>query len=163
MSDLRDALRKAGLVDDRRARKISHEEKARRKRLGKKEAEEERLRREEDRRARERARREEDRRREAARRAAAERRQALLQLARLVRDHALASGVRGSRRFHFVTRERKVPFLEVSEETARGLEQGRIAICEVPDAAAEEFVLVDAATARRVREAAPEYVLFFRG
>ncbi len=161
MSDLRDALKKAGLVDDKRARKIAHEEKARKNRLGKKGAAEERRRREEERLARERARREEDRKREAARRAEEERRQRLFQLAQLIRDHALTDGVRGNRRFHFVTRDRKIPFLEVSEEIARRLEHGQAAICEVPDSVPEEFVLVDAATARRVRETAPEYVLFF--
>ncbi len=163
MSDLRDALKKAGLVDDRRARRLAHEEKARKNRLGREGAEEERRRREEERKARERARREADRRREAARRAEEERRQRLFQLAQVLRDHALTEGVHGNRRFHFVTRDRRIPFLELSEEVARRLERGEAAICEVPDSSPEEFVVVEAATARRVRGEAPEYVLFFLG
>lgn len=160
MGNLKDELLKKGLTDDRRARQMAHDEKARRNRLGKDAVEGERRAHEQELQAKEQARRETDRRREQERQKQEAARATRLGLAQMLRDRALTSGVRGPRRWHFVTRERRIPYLDVSDDAARRLEQGQIAICEVPDTAPEQFVLVPAEAAARLREGAPEYVLF---
>jgi hypothetical protein len=160
MGDLRDELLKSGITDKGRARKIAHEEKSRRKKAGPDAAAQERAKTEAERRERDRARRQADRERELARQAEEDRRQESFRLAQLVRDHALTTGVAGPRRFHFVTREKRIPFLDVSEETARGLSGGQLAICEVPGTTPEEFVVVPATTAQKVRSSDPSVVLF---
>ncbi len=160
MGSLKDELLKKGLADDRRARQLAHDEKARRNRIGKDAVDDERRRTEEERVTKERERRETDRRREQERAKEDAARSALLGVAQMLRDHAQTRGVRGPKRFHFVTRERKIPYLDVSDDAARRLENGQLAICEIPGTAPETFVVVPAETAARVRETAPEYVLF---
>jgi hypothetical protein len=160
MGSLKDELLRKGLADDRRARQMAHDEKARRNRIGKDAVDEERRRQEEERVAHERERRDADRRRELERQKDDAARTALLGAAQMLRDHALTRGVRGPKRFHFVSRARKIPFLELSDDAARRLENGHLAICEIPGSRPEEFVVVSADTAQRLRETAPEYVLF---
>lgn len=161
MADLRDALKRSGLVNDKQARKLAHEEKARKKKLGRKGLDEERAEKEAEARQKQAAQREQDRQRESAKLAKRKQREESAALAQIVRDHALTSGVMGARRFHFVTREGKIPYLDVADEIARGLERGELAICEMPGATPEEFVLLDARHARRVRAIDADVVRFF--
>ncbi len=160
MGNLKDELLKKGLADEKRARQMAHDEKARRNRLGKDAVADERERQAAERVARDQERRESDRRREAERQKDDAARTARRALVQILRDHALTRGLRGQRRWHFATRDRKLPFLELSDDVAKRLEGGQLAICEVPDSAPEEFVVVPAATAARVRETAADYVLF---
>lgn len=160
MGSLRDQLVKSGIADDRRARQLAHDEKARRNKLGHDGRAAEQQAAEEERQAREARRREEDRRREAERAAEASARAALAGVAQLLRDHALTEGIKGPRRFHFVTAERRIPFLELSEDAARRLESGALAICALPGLQPEEFVVVAAEHARRARASSPGCVLF---
>lgn len=160
MGSLKDELLKKGLADDKRARQLAHDEKARRNKLGKGAVDEERRRAEEDRLAKERGRRETDRAREAERTKEQAAKTARAALVQMIKDRAVTSGIRGPRRWHFVTRDRKAPFLEVSDEAGKQLEAGRLAICEIPGADPEQFVVVPGETALRVAETAPEYVRF---
>ncbi len=159
MGNLKDELIRKGVADDKRARQMAHEEKARRNKLGAEAVQAERQHREQEIVAKEHSRKETDRRREQERQREDAARAARAGVAQLLRDHALTRGVRGPRRFYFVTRDKKMPFLEVSEDAGKKLETGALAICEVPDATPETFVLVPAETAGRVRQSAPELVL----
>jgi hypothetical protein len=160
MGSLRDQLVKTGLADDKRARQLAHDEKARRNKLGREGITAEQHAAEEERRARDEARRAADRAREAERLRESGEHEALARAGQLLRDHALRDGIKGPRRFHFVTRERKIPFLELSEDAAKRLEAGSAAICEVPGSAPEEFVVVTADVARRLTETHAGFVLF---
>jgi hypothetical protein len=163
MGSLRDQLVKTGLADDKRARQLAHDEKARKNKLGREGITAEQRAAEEERRTREEARRAADRAREAERSKEAGEHEALARAAQLVRDHALRDGIKGPRRFHFVARDRKIPFLELSEEAAKRLEAGGAAICEVPGSSPEEFVLVTADVARRLKDTHAGFVLFLNG
>jgi len=160
MGSLRDQLVKTGLADDKRARQLAHDEKARKNKLGREGISAEQHAAEEARRARDEARRTTDRAREAERLKLAGEHEQLARAAQLLRDHALRDGIKGPRRFHFVTRGRKIPFLELSEDAAKRLEAGQVAICEIPGASPEDFVLVAADIARRLSETHAEFVLF---
>ncbi|MBP7147406.1 MAG: DUF2058 family protein [Acidobacteria bacterium] len=160
MGSLKDELVKKGVLDDKRARQLAHEERARRNRIGQDAVAGEKQHAEQERRAREEARRAADREREARRQQEQARHEGQSRLAQVVRDHALTQGVRGPRRFHFVARDGKIPFLDVSDEIGRKLEAGGAAICEVPGSAPAQFVVLPGETARKVREDGPEYVLF---
>ncbi len=161
MGSLRDQLVKTGLADDKRARQLAHDEKARKNKLGHDAIAAEKHAEDEVRRSRDAARREQDRAREAERARGESARETAARSAQLLRDHGLRDGVKGPRRFHFVTRQGSIPFLELSEDAARRLEAGGAAICEVPGAASEEFALVPADVARRLRESHAAWVLFF--
>lgn len=163
MADLRDALKNSGLISEKKARKIANEERARRKKLGGRGVDDEKQTRAREQTARESERRAADRAREQSRREEEERRASVAQVAQLLREHAVTRGASGPRRFHFVTRDRKIPFLEVAEEVGRGLESGRFAICDVPFATPEDFVLVPAEIARKAQRTDPECVRFLNG
>jgi hypothetical protein len=161
MGDLKDQLRKSGLVSDKRAKQVAHEERSRKKKLGRDTVAQEREQAEAGRREREKARREADRERERQRHqeeAETEQRHRLLQL---VEANAMRSGVRGPRRFHFVTRDRSIPFLSLNEQTAELLERGHAAICEVPGCDPAQYVVIPSGTADRVRGLAPELIRFY--
>ncbi len=160
MADLRDALRRSGVVDPKTARRLAHEEAARKKKLGAAGVDAERALTDEERRLRDEKRRDADRDRERKRAVEDERRAAVHRLARLIEDRALTEGVAGSIRFHFVTREKKIPFLDVSEKTAEALTAGDLAICEIPGSVPERFALVPADVARKVQESDQTHVLF---
>lgn len=163
MGNLRDELVRKGLMDDKRARQMAHEEKARRHRTGHEAVAQEKQQQDTERRAKVEARREEDRRRETGRLQQQHQQQETLRLAQLLRDNALREGVRGSRRFHFVTSERKIPFMDLSEEMVHRLETGQAAICAVPGPSGTDFLLVTAETARRALEIDKEAILFWAG
>lgn len=59
--------------------------------------------------------------------------------------------VSGNRRFYFVDRKGRIPFIELNESAVRGLTNGTFAIVEADDDTAEDYVVVTAATARRLR------------
>lgn len=160
MGSLRDQLVKSGVADDKRARQLAHDEKARKNKLGHDGLAAQQNAAEAERHSRESRRRQEDRQREADRAAEAAARAAVAGVAQLLREHALTGGIRGPRRFHFVTAERRIPFLEVSDDAARRLEGGALAICALPGTQPEEWVVVPAELARRARETSPACVLF---
>jgi len=67
----------------------------------------------------------------------------------------------GNRRFHFVDRSGKIPFLELGEETIRGLTNGALAIAEANGVSSDEFVVVTAETAGALAHRFPEAVRFW--
>ncbi len=82
-------------------------------------------------------------------------------LLELVRKSSLKENGFGSRRFYFVTRENKIPFLDISDDLTSRLERGMAAIVEVPGQEAEEFTVVPRAVAQRMKTIDPDAVLFF--
>lgn len=160
MGNLRDELIKKGVVSGRRAQQLAHEDRSLKRRQGKSEAARQQRQAEEERSNRERDRRLADRERESERRAARETAEKRHALAQMIAEHALDSRFRGSRRFFFISREKTLPHLELSDAGARGLEEGRLTICELPDSRPQRFVLLDAADARRVAELDDRWILF---
>lgn len=160
MGNLRDELIKKGVVSSKKAQQIAHKDRARKKKIGRGKVADERAAQEAARLARETSRRDEDRKRESVRRDEANQHEERHALIQLMRDHA-RHDLRGPRRFHFVTRKRRIPFLEVNEQAARSLEHGELAICELPETDPEQFLILPAESARRVQASAAEFVLFF--
>ena len=66
----------------------------------------------------------------------------------------------GARRFYFVTRENKIPFLDLSEELTSRLERGMAAIVELPGEAIDEYTIVPRAVALQMQSVDPESVRF---
>ncbi|UCF67963.1 MAG: DUF2058 family protein [Acidobacteriota bacterium] len=160
MGNLRDERVKKGVVDPKRARQAAHEQKARQKKLGPKAVAAERDQRQQDHQTARRQQREADRARAREQRQAELQREALAQAGQLTREHALSAGVRGPRRFHFVTREGKIPFLDVAEQIAERLRRGALAICQIPGTSPERFAIVPADVARKIAEINADLVLF---
>jgi RNA recognition motif-containing protein len=82
---------------------------------------------------------------------------------KMVEESSLKETGFGARRFYFVTRENKIPFLDLSDELTGRLEKGQAAIVEAPGEGDEEVVdytIVPRAVARQMQTVDPESVRF---
>ncbi len=155
MGSLRDELLKKGLVDARRERRVRHSEENRQKAVGRRTVEAERQRRDQ----------EYQKQRAQARQADQERaeHQATEEqsVEAWVRRGLVANAQFGNRRFHFVTRENRVSFIDVSNAAQRALADGRQGIVEARGQAAGDFCVVTADSCRAILAVEPECVVFF--
>jgi uncharacterized protein YaiL (DUF2058 family) len=142
MGSIRDELIKKGLADEKRARAVTHEDKARQKRLGPEAVEAERKAREEEVRREAERKRVEDRQRESGRRLQHQQDRESNRIPDLIRAGLVREGAAGNRRFYFVTRENTISFLEVSDTASRNLADGRVGIVESGDVVRNDFSLV---------------------
>jgi uncharacterized protein YaiL (DUF2058 family) len=139
MGDIRDELLKAGLISEQKARDISRS-------------------------------RREDRQRPAEERPASVERDRVSPPAtdglrddepgKIIR-RGLVAPAPGNRRFHFVDRSGQIPFLELGEETIRGLVNGTLAVAEACGASNGEFAVVTADAARALELLDPNLVRFW--
>ncbi len=158
MSDLRDQLRKAGLVSDKQVRRAKHEERLHASEVGHKGIEAERLAEEE----RLRAEAEERRKADKARAEELKRRQAESEahdrLAATIRGGWIREATAGSRRIFFETRTGRITFLDLSDSAVRWLSSGRAAIVETCGFVRGEFCVVTDRSAATIRQDRPEII-----
>ena len=164
MDDIKEQLLANKIIDKKRLRQVEHEERVRRKALGRDGIEAERQQVREAIEARQKEMREQDREKdreqEAEHRDGMDEQERISQLQNLVSSGAIREGIFGTRRFFFTTRERKMPFLNVSDEIAGKIEYGRAAIAEVPGGTGREWVIVSREAADRMRAIDPDSVCF---
>lgn len=164
MGDLFDELKKARLIDEKRARNLAHEKRVERSKQGGDralDAEEERKRREfEERRALESK---EAREREQVRQQEQQHHQKQAELRQLVQAKALGREGEGKVRWHFATEDGELPFLPVSETVARRLEAGELAIVRDPAAPYPCYAVVPRDVALSLRREFPGFVRFLVG
>ena len=79
---------------------------------------------------------------------------------KMIEEGSLKETGFGSRRFYFVTRENKIPFLDLSDELTGRLEKGQAAIVEIPGNDIVDYTIVPRAVARRMQSVDPESVRF---
>ncbi len=156
MADLKDALLKSGLIDRRTTEDMKRAERAQKKRKGKvsvhREQERIRLQRQQE----EEELKEEERRRQRDLQGAS----AGDSLQRII-----AAGVvrpsPGNRRFYFVDREGRIPFLELGDPSIRGLSGGELAIIEARGEGENEYALVTGETAVVLQTMDPAVIRFW--
>jgi hypothetical protein len=78
----------------------------------------------------------------------------------LAADGAIKLPLRGTRRWYFVARDKTLRFAAVSDELARRLEEGTVALVEAPDGT---ISATTAEFAERVRQVAPGWLRFWNG
>ena len=131
MGDLRDAFKKAGLIDDKTDRRLKHEERVQRAELGreglaqqKQQEEQERKRREEEKRAEARI---AQQKLDASRQQNERWKKLLHEL-----EEKAQRGTSGPRRFHYHEPDGHLPFVLVDDDSGRRLEAGELAIVRLP-------------------------------
>lgn len=67
----------------------------------------------------------------------------------------------GARRFHFITRRGRIPFLDVSDDLSFRLTNGLAAIVELPGEGPEEYSVVPRGLAIRLKAVDAQMVRFF--
>jgi RNA recognition motif-containing protein len=78
----------------------------------------------------------------------------------MVRGASLKETGFGARRFYFVARDNRIPFLDLSDELASRLEKGLAAIVEIPAQGIDDYTIVPRAVAQQMRSVDPELVRF---
>ena len=131
MGDLRDAFKKAGLIDDKADRRLKHEERIERGELGRDGLEKKRKDEEDERHRRDEQRRTEAKATQQKLDAARQRDERWKKLVRELEATAIR-GTSGPRRFHYREPDGCLPFVLVDDDTGRRLEAGELAIVKLP-------------------------------
>ena len=160
MGDLRDALKKAGLIDDKTDRRLKHEQRVEKKELGREGLEERQRRESAERAARDEQKRAEVRAAQARLDQERGRGERVRRLAAALAEQALR-GTSGPRRFHWVDADGQCPWIALDDETGRRLEAGELALVVPPDR--DEVALVPRALALELHALSPGRILHLTG
>jgi len=163
MGSMRDELIKKGLANEKRARAVTHQEKARQKQLGTEGMAAEKLAHEREARQEAESKRAEDRRREDERRRQHDQDLEGNRIPDLIRAGLVRDGAAGNRRFYFITRENTVSFLEVSDTASRNLADGRFGVVESGGVVRKDFCLVASEQVAEIAALDPARVRFWNG
>lgn len=159
MADMREALRKAGLVSDKQVRQTRHQDRVHRKEVGRDGVEQER------REQQERAEKEAHEKRERDRLIEQERNAQRVQApdgsfdpARAIAQGLLPGTIGGNRQYYFQAGGGKISYLELSDNAARMLATGGAALVDNLGGKKPRFVLVTVQTATLLAEHAPHVI-----
>jgi len=150
MSDLRDAMKKAGVVSEKQVRQAQHGDRVHRKEAGAEGLAAERGQRDTAYAAEQARHRRADAEREKGLRAQRETEGQRGRLGQLVRANDLSAQEAGPRRFYFALPSAEVAFVDVSEALARRLSQGDVAIVDGAGILERDFGLVSGKVAREI-------------
>jgi uncharacterized protein YaiL (DUF2058 family) len=159
MSDMQDALRKAGLVSKKDTRRVAHEKRVRRKKLGQDGLAAEREQKEADYRAEREAQRQADQAAEAERRKAQAADEERERLAALISANDELPRQTGERRFHFVAEEGRIRCVDVSDSMQKRLIQGAAAIVAAAGIVRGGYAILPARAARELARIDPDLIL----
>lgn len=158
MGSLQDELMKARLVDKKQRKKAAHEKRVHQSKVGREGLEKEKQEKELRCQAQAEEKRTKDRELDTERQKAREAEGGENRLKSLISGALLRGGTGGPRRFCYVNRRNRVPFLEVSDDSARRLTRGDLAIIETEDG---KVGLVPGTAAREIVELDSEVVRFW--
>lgn len=158
MGDMREALRKAGLVSSKQARQSQHQERVRRKQLGHEGLEAEEQERERQARLEQEQQRARDQEVERARQTRKESAEQSFDPAGMIAS-GLIPGAAGAKQYFFTLSSGRITYLEVSDGAHKALQTGNAAIVESLGAVRSQFCVVTAQTAQVLRQHRPELVL----
>ncbi len=161
MGDIREQLRKAGLISEKQLRQAKHQERVHASEVGHKGLEAERRAEEERQRADAAARKEADRKRAEEQRRTEREHAAEQRIALLVRGGWIRDATAGSRRFFFVARTGRISFLDLSDAAARKLATGSAAVIETSGHVRGDHGVVTDRAAAEIAEADPQMIRFW--
>jgi len=142
MSDLRKALKRAGVVSEKDIRRAQHEKRVERKELGEEGLEAERRRRDEELRAEQAQRQQAGAERAHEQRARKENEERRLRVEGLLGPSDLAIREAGPRRFYFAMPDGEIAFVDVSDALSRRLAQGDAAIIVGKGISERDFAII---------------------
>ena len=160
MGDLRDAFKKAGLIDDKTERRLKHEQRVERKELGREGLEAKERREESERQQREEQKRADVKTAQQRLDHERQRTEKWKRLVALLDEHAVR-GSSGPRRFHFLDGDGWLPYVQVDDDTGRRLEAGELALVRLPTTGDTAFV--PRAVALELAAVAPQQILHLAG
>jgi len=161
MSDLREQMLKAGLVNAKDVKQAKHQDRVHRKEVGHEGIQAERQKTEQEFRQEQEARRRAAQQAEAERkrRAAEEEREAALR--RRIRSGWMRDATGGNSRFFFVCDGVRITYLDLADQAVRRLHSGTAAIVSSQGAVRGEFCVVDGPTAASLLRDHREVILYW--
>ncbi len=161
MGSLRDELLKAKLVTEKQAKKAKKEQHLERKRIGSSAV----IAQEQEQRVNFQAhieqKAEEDRIIMVQRQKEMQEKSRSARLRDIILNAQVKTGISGSYRFYFVSRDQRIPYMDISNQLAEDLQTGKAAIVETPGERRELFRIINRDGALKLKQDAPEYILFF--
>ncbi len=161
MQSLKDQLLKANLTSKKQMRKVEHEKRVKQKKLGKDGLEKEKIQHQKELEEKERKKKLAQQEQNRHRLEAEEAKKTAQWIENLVSRQDLTQTGFGSCRFYFVDSTNKIPFLEVSDDMASRLVDGKVAIVELQQGERPGFFLVSNDVAAKLMQAAPETIRFW--
>ena len=159
MADMRDALRKAGLVSEKQARQSKHQKRLHRKEVGDDGLAEEKRRKDEEFRTEQDAKRAKDRALEEKKAEEAREVSGKVDLVGLIRSGLVSGATPGPKQYFFTLPGGRITYLEVNDGGGRRFASGSAAIVRSEGAVRGEYCVVDVRTAELLSKEAPELVL----
>lgn len=164
MGNLFDELKKAKLVDEKRARRLAHEQRVEHsKKGGDKGLDEEARARQAEFEKKRKAEALESRQAERARQEQQREKERLAELNQLVASRALGREAEGRQRWHFEAEGGSLPFLPVNPAVAKRLEAGELGIVRDPGQSWPSYVIVPRDLALRLQREIRGSVRFLNG
>jgi uncharacterized protein YaiL (DUF2058 family) len=163
MSDLRKALKQAGVVSEKDIRRAQHEKRVERKELGEDGLEAERRRRDEELRAEQAQRQQAGAERVQEQRARKENAERRLRVEGLLPTSDLAIREAGPRRFYFAMPDGEVAFVDVSDAMSRRLAQGDAAIIVGKGISERDFAIIPGKVAAELEAVDRARILMWNG
>ncbi|MEZ4648414.1 MAG: DUF2058 family protein [Candidatus Eisenbacteria bacterium] len=159
MADMRDALRKAGLISEKQARQSTHQKRLHRKEVGDEGLAEEQRHKDDEFRQEQEAKRAKDRALEE--RKAEEAREAVgkVDLVGLIRDGIVSGAMPGPKQYFFTLPGGQITFIEVNDNGGRRIASGSAAIVRSRGAVRGDYCVVDTKTAEILTKEAPDLVV----
>jgi uncharacterized protein YaiL (DUF2058 family) len=161
MSDLRDQLRKAGLISDKQARQAKHKERVHADEVGREGLAEEKRREQEQRRGERQEKKQADRRREKDRLHKQRSETSDQRIQQVIRSGWIRDATIGSRRFFFPTRTGRITYLDLSEPATRKLLTGKAAIVETMGSVYGAFCVVSDKDATLIKQLDRDLIRFW--
>ena len=161
MGDLRDQLKKAKLLSDKKARQLAHEERVHRKKVGREGLEKEQSERQAELAEQRDKTREQDRAQQQAHEAERKRVAEGAACTELLRREVIKP--RGRSRWYFQLQDGALPWFDVDESTRFEIDNGNFWVVRIGPPESHHYALMASEHAKRVRDAIPEAVAWAPG
>jgi uncharacterized protein YaiL (DUF2058 family) len=161
MADLRDQLRKAGLVSEKQVRQAKHKERVHATETGRDGLADERRNDAERLRSERKERKAADRRRQKERLKQQSEEESARRLRQLIESGSIRDAAIGTKRFFFPTRSNRITYLDLSETAVRKLICGKAAIVDLPDQSSTDFRVISDRAAGEIEQIDRSRILFW--
>ena len=143
---LKDELLKAKLISKKQLKKIEHEKRIAKTKLGTEGVAQKKEEREAELAAKIKAQKEKNKQQAKLKKEELVEKEKIARIKSFVRNAVRPENRRGNRKFYFVASDKKIPYLTVSDDIAVNLETGRLAIIEYE----QEFMIIDGKSAKNI-------------
>ncbi len=161
MADMRDALKKAGMVSDKQIRQTKHQDRVKRKELGLDGLEAERQKRDDRYREEQSKKKHTDKKTNLLKAASQVDLEKKTALKRIIKEENILAREGGNKRFYFQLPDGTIPFIEISPILGKRLAQGDAAIVDSEQILIDDFAVLSGKAAHQLSALEQERIIFW--